>query len=308
MVDLGSAVLLAGVLFFLERRFVRNVEVVATRVATTTADSRIDEQSQRTAGKFEELSRRMDDLVRERSSRQDSAIEALENPTFRSVATALAEANKLNAFPFGEIAVQASRDWAEMRLAFSWVSHAGDGRFGIPAGPRLQIRGLLPHKPGVPYVSIGTTWTAGDATEDVGDRLRQQLEQAGRWEGAQTFDWLKTLDNLSRSIEIAIRSRRRDSDGWRLAGALFELVGDDWAITDGGLECPPREFRLDPSAFPSRPAKMGSLKYDWEPEAPPWVSSDLWHELTRRCVSYFPVEKGPAAMTVSVPLTEGPEE
>ena len=66
MVDLGSAVLLAGVLFFLERRFVRNVEVVATRVATTTADSRIDEQSQRTAGKFEELSRRMDDLVRER--------------------------------------------------------------------------------------------------------------------------------------------------------------------------------------------------------------------------------------------------
>ena len=57
MVDLGSAVLLAGVLFFLERRFVRNVEVVATRVATTTADSRIDEQSQRTAGKFEELSR-----------------------------------------------------------------------------------------------------------------------------------------------------------------------------------------------------------------------------------------------------------
>jgi len=301
MVSVGSAFLLAGVLFFLQRRFLVEVEEAVERAATSAADARVDERVQEVDARLDELGERMNEVLAERKTRQDRAIQAMDVPTFESVAGALAEANKLGAFAYDHVTVQASRDLNELGLEFSWGIDLGDGRFGQPQRAVLMVSAHVyadERGSGARWV-IETPWEAGDTADQVGLRLREQLENRGRWRGNDTLDWPRALRNLKRSLDIAISSRRRDGGEFTIQGALFELVGDEWAITDAGLECPPRGFILPESAFPDR--NMAALRRirnkgeveEWSPSPPEWVDVALWDELVLRARQHFPIPNGP---------------
>lgn len=315
MVSLGSAFLLAAVLFFLQRRFVTQVSVAASRAATTAVDTRIYERDREVEARLDQLDQRMADVLAERSRRQDAAVRALDIPTYETVADALAEANRLGALANGRVMVQASTALDELGLQFSWGQDAGDGRFGSPGGPVLTVHGEVyadeQSVGGRPVIE--TPWQPGEPAHTVGLRIRAQLETSGRWHGEGTLDWPMALRNLQRSLDIAIRSRRRDDSEGLLQGALFELVGEDWAITEAGLECPRHKYLRPETSFPERPGRgrrAGNKEDDyesWMPEQPAWTESELWELLIRRAKPRFPIRRGPmSAAPRWSPLLQGP--
>lgn len=316
MVNLGSAFLLAAVLFFLQRRFVTQVSVAVGRAATTAVNSRIDERDREVEARLDQLDQRMVEVLAERSLRQDAAMQALDFPSYETVAEALAEANRLGALANGRVTVQASVTLDELGLEFSWGQNTGDGRFGFRGEPALTVHGHVygdAHAAGGRPV-IETQWRPAETADVVGLRIREQLENRGRWQGVGTLDWQMALRNLQRSLDIAIRSRRRDTSEGLLQGALFELVGEDWAITDSGIECPERAFLLPETSFPERPGcgrRSGNEEDDyksWIPEQPVWVESELWELLVRRSKPRFPIRRGPMRTQPQwMPLRQGPK-
>lgn len=299
LVSVGTALLLAGVLFFLQRRFVAEVEEVVTRAAESAAEAKVDERVQQVDARIDELGERINQALAARNQRQDAAVRALDVPSYLTVATALAEANKLGALANDRIRVQGSREAGELALDFSWGVEMEDGRFAQPQRTELKVSAYLYADEravgGRPVIE--TIWGPEDSAEQVGLRLRAQLERRGRWRGEATLDWPMALRNLQKSLDVAIRSRRRDGSGWMVKGALFELVDEEWAITDAGLECPARAFILRESEFPDRVSARSQQESPapWRPTAPDWVESGQWEELLAQGRRYFPIRRGPLA-------------
>lgn len=314
LISVGSAFLLAGVLFFLQRSFLTDVEEIASRTATGVADARIDERVQEVDLRLDQLDERMAEVLAERRRVHDAAVEAIGRPTFESVAGALAVANSLDSLAYGHVTVQASHDLTELGLECSWGTDWGNGRFGEDGRDRLTFR---PHvyaddRGSGPHYIYEIDWGPNETVDQVYLRLRQQLESRGRWKTEGTLDWRMALRNLQRSLDLAIRSRRRDTDEWVIEGALFELVGEEWAVTEAGLECPLHDYILRESEFPDRNplariARRGEPPKEFRPPKPDWVDEELWEELLWRGGKHFPISKGPAIMAPSwAALSEGP--
>lgn len=312
MVNIGVAFLLVALLYFVQRRLLVRVSDAAAVAASAVVDSRIEERTRGLGVRLDQLGERMDELATSRGQRQDESVANLEVPTYWTVATALAAANKLGAIAHGVVTVQGSRDYRELGLTFSYGTDDGDGRFGIPRHDTLKIEGQVyadQRARGTRYV-IEAEWDAGETADVVGFRLRETLEHRGRWNSDDTLDWPAALRNLQLALDWAIRSRRRDGAPGLLRGALMELVTPDWAITDAGIECPSKEFVLGESEFPERYSMQARHQREtapWRPEPPDWVDGDLWDELIRRGRQRLPVLKGPIAiMPTWIPITEPP--
>src|SRR5437879_3564348 len=140
LISVGTAVMLAAALYFLQRRFVVEVRQVATRTAEAVADALVTERVQEVNTKLDELRDRMNEVISERAQRQDTAVNAMEMPTFRTVARALAEANRLGALADGRVTVQGSSERDELGLEFSWGTQMGDQRDGQLGRDVLQIK------------------------------------------------------------------------------------------------------------------------------------------------------------------------
>jgi hypothetical protein len=311
LVGVGTALLLAGVLFFLDRRFVSVVEEVATRVAETAADARVDARVHRMDARIDELGERLNQALEARSQRQDAAVQALDVPTYQTVANALAEANKLGSIADGQIRVQGSRERGELALDFSWTRQMADGRFSQPERTELKVKPYIYSdergRGGRPVIE--TIWGPKDSADQVGLDLRGQLERRGRWKSDSTLDWPMALKNLQASLDQAIRSRRRDSSGPMFHGALIERIGDEWALTDAGIECPGRGFLLPQSDFPdpSYPRSQQDPPPPFDPPRPEWVDPTLWQDLLADGRRFFPRREGPyLGVPTWTPAHEGP--
>jgi hypothetical protein len=311
LVGVGTSLLLAAVLFFLQRRFVSVVEEVAIRAAETAADARVEQRVRQVDARIDELRDRINAELTARNLRQDSAVQALDVPTYMNVATALAEANRLGAIADGTIRVQGSRERGELALDFSWTRQMADGRFSLPDRTELMVKAYIyadeRARSGRPVIQ--KDWGPGDSAKDVGLELREQLERRGRWHGEGTLDWPMALKNLQASLDLAIRSRRRDGSGPSLQGALIERVGDEWAVTDAGLECPSRGYLLMQSEFPNLiyPRSQQDPPPPFKPVRPEWADPSLWQELLAEGRRFFPRREGPFLHAPTwMPLTEGP--
>ncbi len=306
LIAVGTAFMLAGALYFLQRGFIVEVREVVSRTAEAVADTRIEERVREVNARLDELGTRMSQMLAMRRERQDEAVQAMQMPTFMTVATALAEANKLGAIYNGRVRVRASWNRDELGLDFTWGTVMGDQRFAQPQHDELKVRAHVyadERGRGERWV-IETAWEPSDTVEAVGLRLREQLEKRGRWKSDQTLDWPMALRNLQSSIDLAIRSRRRDGTGW-IQGALIERVVDEWAITDAGLEFPGRGVALAEYDFPDR--YHGGGAENWPPVCPEDVEAGLWEELIRRGEAYFPIFRGPiVSQPTWIPLTEPP--
>lgn len=312
LISIGTAVMLAAALYFLQRRFVVEVRMEASRTAESVADARVAERVKEVNARLDELGHRMDQIASERRQRQDAAVESMHVPTFDSVATALAEANKLAAIVDGQLRVQGSRDRDELALDFSWIRDMGDDRFQRPQRDALEVKAHIYAdervQGGRPVIE--TTWKPDEPAERVGMRLREQLERAGRWRGEGTLDWPLALRNLQDSLGLAIRSRRKDGTGW-LSGALYELVTEGWAITDDGVERAGYGVVLPEDEFPDVYAEGSAAmerRENWPPKAPQYTDQGVWDAVLQRGQSRFPLMRGGPFRSAPrrIPLTEPP--
>lgn len=293
LVNLGTAFALAGLLFVLERRFVTVVRQASTEAAAQAADSVADRLEART----EALETRLADLDEQTARRvqahreaQDRTISALEVVSFDTVTEVLATAAGLRALLGDRAEVQASNDRDGLWLKFSWgcnwvsTDFAGDPIFD---DPKLMVEVLDDQTP------LEVEWRPDDAAPDVAQRLVRELQSAGLWMGETMLNWQLALQNLQRTVDVAIRSRRKDPGAWHLADQLDRLVGDDWAITKAGIERLGHGVVLEPSDFlvssPAGPGSQASAEVtDLTSLAPADTDPDLWSYLIREGKRRFP--------------------
>lgn len=317
LIAIGTALLLAGVLFFFERRFLRDVGEIAAREGAAAAQAEVAEATEDINVRIDQLAERMREGLAEQAAAHDAAVVAMETPTFDTVGAALALANSLGALKFGHVTVPASDDPDELGLEFSWGEDRGDGRFGHPARNVLKVEALVYAdfhiSGGRPVIEI--EWGPSESATEAGLRLHAQLTARGRLRSEATFRWEQALQNLRYAIDIAVRSRRRDPGALHLHGALAELVNDDWVITEAGLECPNHEgYIYAQDNFPSRLERMARLSHkereEWIPDRPEWVDEALWRRLIDRGKRMFPIERGGPRLTNPpwLPATKTPAD
>jgi hypothetical protein len=311
MIGIGTALLLSGVLFFFERRFLRDVGTVAGEAGAAAAEEVVAQSTEAINVRLDELSDQMDEMLAEEAQVHDSAIAALSSPTFDTVATALAHANTLGALKNGHVTVQGSDDPDELGLQFSW----GMSMSSEPSRISLTVHGVLyedlknPPAGGSPLIEI--QWSPDESAAEAGIRLRALLVDRGRLKSDATLRWDHALLNLQMALDIAVRSRRRDPGSIHLRGALAELVDRQWMITEGGLECPDHAYVYPEEEFPSQLERMAQReREEWMPsEKPDWVDDALWDRLVQRGKRIFPIRRGPMrAAPTWVPMKKTPTE
>ncbi|HVX23318.1 MAG TPA: hypothetical protein VHB02_18400 [Acidimicrobiales bacterium] len=313
MIGIGTALLLAGVLFFFERRFLQDVGDIAAREGAAAAQEEIAASTQTINVRIDQLADQMQSLISEQAAVHDEAVAAMEVPTFDSVASALAHANTLGALNWGHVTVQGSDDPDELGVEFSWGLDRGDGRFSQSAHHALTVKAIVYADF---YISGGRPvfeieWAPDEDALQAGLRLRSQLVTRGRFKSEGTFRWEQSLKNLQSALDLAIRSRRLDPGAVHLHGALSELVSDEWMITEAGLECPGHDgYLYAHDSFPSRHLQMTHReREEWMPDRPNWVDDAMWKRLIERGKRIFPIERGPITAAPSwVPTTQTPAE
>ena len=314
LVAVGSIMLLTGVGFLLERRFLREVSRAASESVSAAVDARVEAASRQIGLRLDQLEELMEERQQERRTEHDETIAALGEPSFESVATAMTTANRIGAIRNGHVTVQGSVDPDELGLTFSWGRDLGDGRFGLVGGDGLRIKAELfadifdRRGGGRPVIEV--QWQPDDTADAVGMRIREQLEHRGRWTSEGTLRWGVALANLQRALDLAVRSRRRDQGALWLKGALSEYVDDLWMITDAGIECPSRDYIFFGDDFPERPMRpQRPDEATWSPEAPPWADPVVWRRLVDRGRLRFPIRRGPlGTMPTWMPLTKTPKQ
>jgi len=297
LVHVGGTLLLAPLLPFLERSLTRRVvQANARMVQQETAGLR--EQMDSLATRIDQMQAIVEEQDAENAEDQDRVIDALRNDaSFMNVASALAVANAFGALPKGEITVGASAE-PRIDLTFSWEYHLGDGRFSQPSGNFLGITAQVDADPDGMTPVIQTIWKSGEKPETVIGRINDQLRQRDRWNGPSTIDWTQAFRDLHRAIVLAVAFKRRDATGpWQLHGGLYELHGQDWAITEAGIEYRPgSQIALAEDDFPEGDARRdisASDLGDWAPQPPTGAAPAEWQHVLWRGLFHLPVYRGP---------------
>ena len=246
---------------------------------------------------------------------QDRIIEALsEAVSPMTVARAMAVANMVGAFPEGEITLRASTD-PMIDLTFSWQHHIGDGRFSLPGGNFLGVKAHVVADPGGGTPVIETIWLMTEKAETVIGRINGMLQQRDRWNGPKTINWGQVFRDLHRAIVLSVSYKRHDSTvDWQLHGGLYELHGQDWAITEAGIEYRPSSQVVlleadfpERAAYPDRVGRRADLE-GWPPASPAGVDLAEWQHVLWRGRWHFPVNRGPMrARPVRWPCKTFPE-
>ncbi len=287
----GSAVFIAVVLFFVQRRFVREV-----RRETRALDERFEARTSELESRLDRLTDATAEAVAQRHLSQDATLARLsQEVSFETVTSALEEAKRLNAIDPFLFRVKATPALDGLRVEFSWVELEPSDR---PAERVFRLELWSPDPETRAALSQQwLTWKPEQPAPAVGDAVVLALERAGLFRDSQTFDWGLTISELQRSLEVAIAARRADPGALRLQGRLIERVNDDWMLTDAGIECPSHSFLLSEDSFPSRPsfpARRQTLSDatapDFQPSAPSWVSADTWAQLLRLGQLIYPIE------------------
>ena len=212
-----------------------------------------------------------------------------------TVASAMTVANTLRALAEGEVTIRASLE-PRIDIAFSWHDHTGDGRFSEPGRTLLTVKAHVDADPGGGTPVIQTTWNPADTPEAVIGRINSQLIERDRWNGPKTIDWGQVFRDLRTAIQLAVAYKRRDPEAsWRLHGALYEIHGTDWAITEAGVEYRPTgTVVLAEHEFPEDRARMASTNLNgWAPTPPEGADAAEWQHVLWRGLWHLPIQHGP---------------
>jgi hypothetical protein len=308
LLEFGAAFALAALLFFFQRNFVRTI-----RRETRAAERRFEERATAIESRLDQLADATAARIDARYSEQDEAVRRLaDNVTFDTVTAALEEANELHALAHSTALIQAARDPDGLRISFAWGVRFENMK---PPVEGLTIAAELDHLQS-PRPVVEVTWTPYESAASVGARFTEDLQRAGLYEGPETFDWPFAIEQLQRTLRIAIAAKRASDPEWHLHGELLELVGDDWALTEAGIECPARGYVFSHDEFPDfferRTFQDGAFREREEflPSPPSWVSEEEWHRLVRRGSRYFPRRSVAALMALTdwVPKRKSPTE
>jgi hypothetical protein len=281
LVEAGVALAFVGLAFLFERRFVRGI----ARAAAGAAEEMFAQRTRDLETRVDELTTAVQQRNQEAAQNQDSLVEALDYPTYQNIMEILEEADKLQAVAGSwvgpEVTVAASPDRDLLSVGFfryHIVLNPSTFTLEVTARPHAHARNR-------PTPPLQLRWNNSESAEEFGHRFSQQLLTSGMLDNPDDFDWSLASANLKKSLDIAFRSRRREAGAWLLDGRLYELLGDDWAVTTAGLEHRPEpKFNLPAADFLRRPTSgidrsPEDIRQFLRGERPDWCSTDDWEWL-----------------------------
>ena len=289
-ISIGTGLVMAGVVFVLEPRFVRDIGEVAGKAAIRVVDERVDERTAELTERVEHLEslRALQDRVTANRQSAESALldKVREQPDFESTAELLEKAQDQRLF--SDLRLRTGSD-RETLMSMTWERASPDvlralDEFAMSEEYEYLDADLLIGDHILLHV-FSLTGEASSArspwspTQTMTEAWNAFLDACGR-EGvpATSIDLVTVFEALAASYEAMIDSRRSPpGDPRKIQGRLILLVNDEWAITDAGLE--------------SRVASYSSQSCPEEGErSPAGHDEQLWQE----AVSYWPVVEATA--------------
>lgn len=286
LTNVGTAILLVAVFWFLERRFTEHIrdEVRETTRTAVTEETRELAATQRSLSqRLDEIQERLNERVAQERDEQDEVLHRLNDGiSFETVLSALTLAQELGAIWQEELTVPVGdggpgRPRFEFRLSASAPapSHRvrNDGlRTLVEVEYEQERSGTHP---------VVVHWGSETSPDEVLARLRRDMTALGSAEQAVRVD-ASLFANLQRALEEAVAGRRRDPGSW-LKGALSEWVNADWAVTSHGLEHR-GTHGMRSTEFPVHwNGRSNAESRLWKPPAAPdGVDEELWDLLIAR--------------------------
>lgn len=231
----GVAVVLIGPLFLVERAFSGQLSRVDAKVIAASAESReAREEVQRVAHATEaalsELSREVREGL-EQARARDSRLHdrVLEDVTQDSLVELYRRALELGAVDRTGIRV-------ELGDVPIWVRARADKRQSADDTEPLWLVELQAQR--MDGTAIGTAtalWSPGEPAADPFIRLAQNLQRAGAYPGDEAFDAARILTSLANALQRTI-GLRTAATGDRQVRPVVEIVDDNWAVTQFGLD------------------------------------------------------------------------
>jgi hypothetical protein len=275
--EFGATILLGALLYIGQRSFIQIVRR-ETRAVLQNVGARADELEARLgeqAARIDTLAQEVQNARAARHADEDADLAAItDDMTYAAVSGPLRDAERSGAIS-ESFRVRASGELTGMRLYFKNLYLMDRVAGGTPF---LSLTPWFLDGPDVQSVS----WNDGEDVAAVMEKIIARLEQANINASAATFDPELVFRNLRHSLSVAVRSRRGELDR-RLRGPLVELVGDQWAFTDAGLESRTGDTFVPSDIFPATITRFqdpGTRPFV-PPGTPAGVSKDTWQVLMK---------------------------
>jgi len=289
--NVGTTLLLASALVFVERYFFRRVATTQAAAASNAAAEAVGAVEQRLETRLVGLDTRLADLKRARDGDAEARIERLDQDvSFRSLADALrtaSEANSIGAVGLHDmyqVVVPAGSAPASPRIGFAYRPLGGFDHQHWHEGITLTF---------LPGTSVDQTiwvdWRPDETLEGALSDLIELMRSAGEGMAAKSLNSPSTLvANLRQALTLAMASKRGDENGWLQGRTLAELLWNGWAVTDAGLQRPDSSVLIvDGKQFPAHSEQGRGFRNDPTVSRPEGLSDPDWETLLQVIRSHF---------------------
>jgi hypothetical protein len=281
LTNIGTSILLVGIVFFLERGLVKRVSDAAASSTARVVEERTSELRTANQALATELADLRADFHRAAAAESTEQTLPLRNVatdvSFDSVAEALETANDFGALNGGVIVVplKAPSDAPEL-VSFDWRDHelqGPDGRRTEEYAPAISVNYLATRNPGGgpgrPVVEV--LWQPDETPTTLLLKLRKEMTRLGFGREAKLVD-SDMLKHVGVALSDAVAGRTAEDGAW-VEGQMYEWLADGWAVTDAGLIS--RDHgKITKSDFPKTHGVPHPPKFD--PPAPVGVSEEFW--------------------------------
>ncbi|MDR6989121.1 hypothetical protein J2Y66_003636 [Paenarthrobacter nitroguajacolicus] len=284
LINVGTSTLLAGILFLLERRFVKDTREVAVAAAQAAATQVVEQTSganTQLSSRISDLEERLNSQLAQQDKSRDEALDALKlDVSYRSVFSNLKTAYEQRAITRQGLTVPAGPELSSPRVSFVYLptfyNEDHDGQ-----DEHLKVRYVAEQRSnelGTPVVE--EMWHVDEDPTDVFHRLMERMVRAGRGGDKNRLRIADAFRNLAIVLKEAIAARRGD-ESWQSGGSVVELISDGWVLTENGVEV--REHGI--VATPKELTKPFAIedRQKWSlPEKPEWAELDVWEKSMER--------------------------
>ena len=295
LINVGTSILLAGILFVLERRFVKETRQVAAEAAEAAASQAVEQAAnanQQLNARVSELEERLNGQLAEQQKNHDEALNSLtSDASYDSVLPNLKTAYEFGAISRQGLTVPAGPDLESPRVTFvyqpAYFNEEGGGH-----DEQLTVEYVAERKPneiGTPIISA--PWHPGEDPIEVFRQLMDDLVRSGRGNDKNRLKIGYAFTNLALTLKEAMSARRGD-DSWQSGGSVRELLSDGWILTENGVEARGHGIVATPGQLV--PPFSISERQAWKlPDKPEWADSDVWETAMQRGRRELPAYSSP---------------
>lgn len=286
LTNIGAAVVIAFVLFVIERRFTRSIQ----RTVTTATRAAVEHETRAFNDRLDSLEDQIAARRDETESVQNALVSALgDDLTYETVHDALEEASRVGGIKT-RVTVRGSQTFQYPLVTFAYEARSTMPTHWATAelGPKMVYVSVVvePRESDYGTPVIEATWVEGMTAADLVSALDERLRSREYRAEAKALDIVFAAAELARGISITIADQQAPIGTEQLSGALIELIDDSWAITTDGVQSLTTGYRGSWKDLGL--AFAGRAEAEEIPPAPDGVDDDTWDFVYDRILAHAP--------------------